>query len=143
MIDIKTKNKRHLSIVCSSDFEHLDRIVDETQHFLAGVVSDDELSYQIVLLLTEAVTNAIEHGNELDANKQVHVELEIDGNRVHMCVEDQGEGFDPASVKDPLNEENLFNDGGRGIFFIENMADKVWYENGGRCVHIEFHRPTT
>jgi len=92
------------------------------------------------LLLTEAVTNAIEHGNVLDEEKKVIGDLKIDNERVQITVEDEGEGFEPSEVKDPTNAENLLMDGGRGIFFIEQMADEVSFEQNGRRVHIFFNR---
>ena len=140
MLEITTKSANHLYIECSSEFEHLDAIVDGTEEFLKPLVTDEELSYQIVLLLSEAVTNAIEHGNAHDVSKHLKIELNVRKENVIIQVEDEGEGFDPNAVSNPLEDENLLNDSGRGIFFIEQIADKVWYENEGRRVYIQFDR---
>ena len=140
MIEIKTKKKGHLHFVCSSEFDHLDAIVDQTEVFLAPLIADDELSYKVVLLLTEAVTNAIEHGNAMDTQKRVTGDLLVQNKQIQITVEDEGEGFERQTVKDPTKEENLLMDGGRGIFFIEQMADRVEYEMQGRRVHIFFDR---
>lgn len=141
MIEIAKKSPHHLYIKCSSEFEHLDTIVDKSEAFLASQVTDEELAYRVVLLLTEAVTNAIEHGNANDAGKIVYIDIQVMDKEILLRVEDEGDGFDPDSVSNPTASENLLNDGGRGIFFIEEMADAVTYENSGRRVCITFNRP--
>ena len=113
MIEIKTKGKQVLEIDCSSDFEHLDRIVDESEAFLGPLLNNDDLAYKVVLLLTEAVTNAIEHGNKNDATKAVHIVLKVHDTKITIEVEDEGQGFEPDQVASPVDQENLLNDGGR------------------------------
>ncbi len=140
MIEIIEKEKGYLHVICSSEFEHLDRVVDETEAFVGKLILDDEFAYKVVLLVSEAVTNAIEHGNALDKSKKVTLDLKVNNKRVQITVEDEGEGFDPAAIQDPTNDENLFMDGGRGIFFIQEMADDVSYELNGRRIHIFFNR---
>jgi serine/threonine-protein kinase RsbW len=143
MIKIKKESAGHLRIMCSSEFDHLDRIVDETEQFLAGLLTNEDLAYRVVLLLTEATTNAIEHGNANDATKKVLIDLVVRDHEVTVHVEDEGSGFDRGEVQNPTTSENLMNDGGRGIFFIEQMADQVAYELDGRKVCILFHRTPT
>lgn len=140
MIEITKKEKGHLHFVCSSEFEHLDRIVEEADAFVKPLVEDEEFAYKIVLLLSEAVTNAIEHGNALDSDKKVTIDLKIDSKRAQITVEDEGNGFERSEIEDPTNAANLLMDGGRGIFFIEQMADDVAFELNGRRVHIFFNR---
>lgn len=140
MIEIEKKSATHLHITCSSEFEHLDPIVDETEAFLADLITDPEFSYKIVLLVSEAATNAIEHGNGLDASKSVKLDVVVAAAKVTITVEDQGEGFERAAVQNPTADENLLVDGGRGLFFIEEMADDVSYELNGRRVNIVFNR---
>ncbi len=140
MIEITTIAKGHLQIVCSSEFDHLDQIVDETEAFTAPLIDDEELAYKVVLLVSEAVTNAIEHGNAMDAGKQVKLDVVIDDSRAKITVEDEGEGFKREEIQNPTDEPNLLMDDGRGIFFIEEMADKVDYELNGRRIHIYFRR---
>lgn len=124
----------------SSTFEELERVVDEAESFLATCFTDDEKVYTGVLLASEAVTNAIEHGNALDESKKVLIDFKSKSDVVEIWVEDQGVGFNRADIKDPLNEEQLLLDGGRGIFLIEKLADKVCYENNGRRIGIIFNR---
>ncbi|MEM8486982.1 MAG: ATP-binding protein [Bacteroidota bacterium] len=140
MIEISKKSTTHLHIDCSSEFEHLDRIVDETEAFLGGLITDPEFAYKIVLLVSEAATNAIEHGNALDVSKQVKLDVKVIPSKVTITVEDEGEGFERTAVQNPTADENLLIDGGRGLFFIEEMADDVSYELNGRRVNIVFNR---
>ena len=140
MIEIRNTRDGVLHIKCSSEFDHLDTIVNRSEEFMASQVDDAELAYKVVLLLSEAVTNAIEHGNKMDASKEVTVALEVKPQKIEITVDDQGEGFDHSQIKDPVEADNLLNDGGRGIFFIQEMADEYKFKNGGRTMHIVFNR---
>jgi serine/threonine-protein kinase RsbW len=97
---------------------------------------EDDRIFTGVLLASEVVTNAIEHGNKNDESKKVVIEFRLNQGRSECWVEDEGEGFNREDIADPLATENLLEDGGRGIFLIERMADQVVYENGGRRIGI-------
>ncbi len=126
-------------MLLKTDFSSVERVVDETEAFLAERLSDEDLSYRIVLLATEAVTNAIEHGNRLDSSKQVLFRLDVHEDHVEVMVEDEGSGFDPTKTDDPTESENLFREGGRGLLFMKEMADDVQFEKDGRLVRLIFH----
>jgi serine/threonine-protein kinase RsbW len=96
--------------------------------------------YTAVLLASEAATNAIEHGNKLDTTRKVRISYIVQDGSVEMHFEDEGSGFNRADIPDPLSDENILDDGGRGIFLIERLADAVRYENGGRRVVIVLTR---
>lgn len=119
-----------------SSFKELEAIVDAAEVFFGSCFEDDEKVYACVLLTSEAVTNAIEHGNAFDESKKVIIEFKKTDSGAELWVEDEGGGFVRSAVADPLSEEHLFDDGGRGLFLIEKMADKVVYEKGGRRVGI-------
>ncbi len=140
MIEIKRIRENHLQIQCTSEFDYLTRIVDELEDFLDALIDDDELNYKVVLLMTEAITNAMEHGNELVSSKKVHVNLIVRPEHISIDVEDEGDGFDRNVLGDPTDSENILRDGGRGIFLIEQIADEVHFEKGGSLVKIVFHR---
>ena len=135
----KPLNPGVMERVLASDRASIERIVSETEAFLEERVSDEELAYNIVLLTVEAVTNAIEHGNRFDATKLVHFRLEAVDQRIEVAVEDEGEGFNPATSADPRACENLLQEGGRGLLFMQSMADEVLFENDGRKVRLIFH----
>ena len=128
-------------MVMASEHLQLDRIVEEAEAFVGAHESDEEFVYNYVMLATEAFTNAIEHGNNLDPDKKVTIQFEAHPETLEIWVEDEGEGFNPDAVADPLAEENLLADSGRGLYLIEALADEVRYEEDGRRVRIIFRRP--
>ena len=123
-----------------SAFEHLEAIVEESQAFMDDVTDDDELAYRVTLLVSEAVTNAMEHGNQFDAAKTVIVDLAAFADRIELRVEDEGAGFEEAAVADPLAEGQLLEDRGRGLFLMQEFADEVHVEHGGRRLRLILHR---
>lgn len=132
-----------LDLTLQSSFDDLEQVVDVAESFFSSRSSDDDFVYKAVLLASEAVTNGIEHGNRLDESKTVKLAFLALSDAFEIHVEDEGEGFVREQVADPLEEENILGDGGRGIFLIERLADEVRYENGGRRVVIRFLRPVS
>ena len=130
-----------LRLVLPSDYDSLDRIVDESDAFMAAHSTDDEFNHRVVLLTSEAATNAIEHGNRLEEDKTIELDLAVYPDRVDVTVLDQGSGFDRSAVADPLEEDNLLSDGGRGLFLIESLADEVHFEMDGRRIRMSLRRP--
>ncbi|MFT5143069.1 MAG: serine/threonine-protein kinase RsbW [Rhodothermales bacterium] len=131
----------HRRLELQSSWDHLDRVVEETEAFLLPLGLDEELAYNIVMLTTEAVTNAIEHGNAMDDTKTVVIVFEANEVGVRVTVEDEGEGFTSSDIPDPLAQENLLAEGGRGIFLMRELADEITYEKGGRAIVMRFHTP--
>ncbi len=120
----------------ASRFEELEQVVDVAEAFYKSCFDEDDRIFTGVLLASEVVTNAIEHGNDNDPSKKVVIEFKKKSGRSECWVEDEGAGFDREAIADPLASENLLEDGGRGIFLIERMADEVIYENEGRRIGI-------
>ena len=79
----------------------------------------------IAISVTEAVNNAIVHGNGADPHKRVVIELSQAGDELRVSVRDEGRGFDPAKVEDPTRPENLMKPYGRGIHIIRQLMDDV------------------
>ncbi len=96
----------------------------------------------IAISVTEAVTNAVVHGNKNDLSKKVKISLKVDSSCVEVTVEDEGGGFDPESVQSPIEEENLLKEVGRGVFILKSLMDKVdfFYEpqKGTRVKMVKF-----
>jgi serine/threonine-protein kinase RsbW len=91
----------------------------------------------VELALREAITNAVLHGNRMDARKLVHVRCCCEGAKgVFIVIRDQGDGFDPNNVPNPLAVENLDAEHGRGIHLMKLAVDEVSFERGGTEVHI-------
>jgi len=124
----------------ASDPDLLESLVEETNAYLAAQLDDEDLIYRITLLISEAATNAMEHGNRFDVTKQVTIDLAVGADAVTATICDQGGGFVPEAVDDPLREENLLREGGRGLFLMQRLADEVAFDSEGRCVHLLVRR---
>jgi serine/threonine-protein kinase RsbW len=94
--------------------------------------------------MREALANAIKHGNQQNPAKQVHVDLSVEDDELVIRVEDEGVGFDPGKVRDPLAPENLLNRNGRGILFMHKFMDNIHYgskPDGGTVVTLRRRVP--
>ena len=92
----------------------------------------------ILIALTEAVNNAIHHGNRQDPAKQVTVGYHVDGDRVVFVVKDQGAGFDHDHLPDPTDPENIEKPHGRGVFLMRALADDIAFSDNGATVAMAF-----
>jgi serine/threonine-protein kinase RsbW len=91
----------------------------------------------VELALQEALSNAVVHGNRMDAHKLVQIRCQCElGKGVSIVVTDQGQGFDPKAVPDPLAVERLEEEHGRGIHLMKLAMDEVWFERGGTQVYM-------
>jgi serine/threonine-protein kinase RsbW len=93
----------------------------------ASVHLNEIQMHKVMVSLTEAVNNAIIHGNKSDPEKKVKVRCEVLPGWLLFIVEDHGRGFKLDQVKNPLKEENLMRESGRGIFLMRTLMDKVEY----------------
>ena len=98
----------------------------------------DSIYGNILISVTEAVNNAIVHGNKEDKNKKVRLGLKQNKKSVRFIVEDEGMGFDHNTLPDPTNPKNLEKVKGRGIFLIKSLSDKTTFKQGGRVVEMLF-----
>ena len=105
----------------------LDFVQLVTEHLARSVGLDDDARHWVSVAIRESVINAIKHGNQNDASKHVFVDLEASPGQSELAirVRDEGEGFDPVEVADPLAPENLLKASGRGIFLIRNFMENV------------------
>ena len=94
--------------------------------------------HDLLVVLTEAVNNAIVHGNAGDPTKEVSIVVSVHATEIVATVRDMGSGFDPDQVPDPRLPENLLKEGGRGVFLIRQLADDVEYsvDDDGTNVRI-------
>ena len=99
----------------------------------------EEMHYgEILIAMTEAVNNAIVHGNKLDINKMVDVSVQTEGSKLQFRVTDQGPGFDFENIPDPTAPENLEKPNGRGVFLMRQLADTCEFEQLGRVAILTF-----
>jgi serine/threonine-protein kinase RsbW len=92
--------------------------------------------FAVRLALEEAVVNAIKHGHQGDPSKVVRVLYGVGPQQVVLVVEDQGPGFRPEDLPDPLDPENLERACGRGVFLMRHYMDEVKYNDRGNCVTL-------
>ena len=115
----------------------VERMVDE----ICSDYSINEDHYgNILISITEAVNNAIQHGNKYDPGKQVLIEFDADNDLEHLSfrISDEGEGFDVSSLPDPTEPGNTEKLSGRGVFLMRNLADNVGFSSDGREVELNF-----
>lgn len=92
----------------------------------------------ILIVVTEAVNNAIIHGNKKNTQKRFLFEFDLTEDQIFFSVFDQGEGFDFNNLPDPTNPENIEKPNGRGVFLMKSLADNIEFEDSGRKVNISF-----
>jgi serine/threonine-protein kinase RsbW len=84
----------------------------------------DAAFQNLMLALTEAISNAIIHGNRSDASRSVTLRIERDDDQIRCTIRDQGPGYDPDELADPTEPENLLREGGRGVFIIRSLSSR-------------------
>jgi serine/threonine-protein kinase RsbW len=100
---------------------------------------DDDIYGNIMIAVTEAVNNAIKHGNAGDRSKNVFLSLNLKDSLIKFIVKDEGTGFDFQNLPDPTEPENLQKIGGRGIFLMKHLSDQVEFKEDGRVVELSFY----
>ena len=127
------------SLSFSSDFSNVGLVEDLVNRVCEKLSIDEELYGNVLIALTEAVNNAIDHGNRQDRNLEVFIDVVQNDNQFGFVVKDMGRGFDFDNLPDPTAPENILKENGRGIFLMKNLADEVEFEDSGRTVHIMFN----
>ena len=122
------KHPLNIHIEFNSAFDMLDFVQIVSDHVCKDIGMDDDATHWVSVAVRESVANAIKHGNKNEYAKKVFVDFNGvfgDVSEVSIRVRDQGAGFDPDEVADPLAAENLLKGSGRGIFLIRNFMDEV------------------
>jgi serine/threonine-protein kinase RsbW len=113
----------------TSAFEMVDFVQVVADHISRGAGLDDEGVHWVGMAIRECVINAIKHGNQSDTAKHVFVDFATvargQGCELTIRVRDEGEGFDPETIANPLDPENVLKGSGRGIFLVRSFMDDV------------------
>ncbi len=121
-----------------SDIQNMPKV----EAFVETVVDRFEVAPEIygniLISLTEAVTNAIVHGNDSDKNKKVIVNMLKKEKNITFKVTDEGGGFDFSTLPDPTSPQNLMKIGGRGVFMMKQLSDLVVFSDNGSTVEMQF-----
>jgi serine/threonine-protein kinase RsbW len=130
---------RTVKLDLASRFEMLDVVQTVLVQLCQLVGFDDEAQHYMSVAVRESVVNAIKHGNKQDESKRVFLEFTVRDKTLEVEVRDEGKGFDPGAVPDPLAPENLLKAYGRGIFFMRQFMDEVTHSfpaRGGTVVRM-------
>lgn len=134
MVFIRGMAAKHpltLRLEFTSTFEMVDFVEVVSGHVSREIGLDEDSTHWVGVAIRECVINAIKHGNHLDIDKRVFVEFTTtldESPTLSISVRDQGDGFDPENLADPLAPENLLKGSGRGIFLIRSFMDDVQLE---------------
>lgn len=120
----------------SDSIAEVEKLIDEVCEI--NKVNQDYYG-NILIAITEAVNNAIVHGNKKDPLKKFSVVCASDEEKLTFTVKDQGQGFDFDNLPDPTDPANIEKPNGRGVFLMRNLADEVNFEDNGRVVELNFH----
>jgi serine/threonine-protein kinase RsbW len=100
---------------------------------------DDDIYGNIMIAVTEAVNNAIRHGNKDNSSKNVFISLSLEDGMIKFKIQDEGEGFNFHQLPDPTAPENISKPGGRGIFLMKHLSDEVDFKDNGKVVELSFY----
>jgi len=124
--------------VIPSDPADARRIQDDIEVALKANQFTEKEIFGIRLALEEALVNAIKHGNRMDRTKHIHIDFRITADRLEVHIADEGKGFDPNDVPDPMAVENLERPCGRGLLLIRHyMTEVIFHPPGNRLTLIK------
>jgi serine/threonine-protein kinase RsbW len=118
-----TQQTEHLTI--PSDLKWMPKVVTEIERVARQVGFDEEQGDFIAIATTEAVSNAIIHGNKGDTAKKVHIDFISYPDRLTISVTDEGNGFNPGACEDPTHPHNIPKKSGRGLYIIKTLLDEI------------------
>jgi serine/threonine-protein kinase RsbW len=118
--------------------EAIPPFVDEIMEIVSSMGCAAGKEREVEMALLEALANAVQHGCKNDPSKQVECCVACDESRgLLVVIRDPGEGFDPASIPNPIVGQNLYSSHGRGIYLINQLMDEVRFEKGGTEIHMK------
>ncbi len=120
----------------SDNLRLVERLIDDVCQIYN--VNEDRYG-NILIAVTEAVNNAICHGNKNNPDKIVQIGFESAGNQLTFKIKDEGPGFDYSNLPDPTDPANLEKLNGRGVFLMKNLSDKIEFFNNGKEVALSFN----
>ena len=135
-----TPEARTVKLDVASRLEMLEVVQTVLAQVSALVGFDEDAAHYLSVAVRESVVNAMKHGNKLDEAKRVEIAFGMRPGELEVVIHDDGPGFDPTTVPDPLAPENLLKAYGRGIFFMRQFMDEVSYSfppKGGTVVTMK------
>lgn len=126
-------------LILPSRIESVAEAAQAAANFISRLGLGEEIAFGVDMAVREAVTNAVLHGNKQVLEKTVEVTLSNSARALEITVRDHGTGFDPGSVPDPTDPQNLMKTSGRGILFMNTFMDEIqWlrHDEGGTVVRM-------
>ena len=125
-----------------SDIVFIEEAVElVVRHCLAGHDTPRRTRFRLQVVLSEAISNAIVRGNREDRAKWVSVRAELLVDVIRVYVSDEGPGFDPTAVPDPVLPRQLDEANGRGLYLIRKLVDAVHFNEQGNTICMTLRRP--
>lgn len=132
-------DSRIVKLDVATRFEMMDIVQTILTQLCTIVGFEDETTHYLAVAVRESVVNAMKHGNGQDESKRVAIQFTLLDQAIEVEVKDEGKGFAPDEIPDPLAPENLLKAYGRGIFFMKQFMDEVTYSfpsKGGTVVRM-------
>jgi len=142
MLKFSKINDKEYHLDIPSTFEVLEVLLSYVEDILELTPLDSNQSYNVIIAISEIVSNAIEHGNKFDKNKEVKMDVFILDDKIQFKIRDFGKGFNPAEIENPLDSDNLLKSDGRGIFIARELVDKIEYifhKDGTETIVTKFY----
>ncbi|HHS13350.1 MAG TPA: ATP-binding protein [bacterium] len=127
-----------IQMTVKSRLKELKRVEKLAMEIASRIGLTRDQTDNLSIAITETVGNAIVHGNKKDPDKDVDIAVIIQPDTIRVQVQDRGEGFDPDSLSDPLDPENLLKESGRGIFILKSLMDNVSFSFSPKGTLVEF-----
>lgn len=139
-LTINFEMKSSLMLKLTSDPKNVECVEPFVEKLVEKYHISPDMYGNILISLTEAVNNAIRHGNCNDEKKTVKVSMQqVSKHKIAFQVSDEGPGFDFESVPDPTLPENILKMGGRGVFLMRQLCDDILFHDNGSTVEIQFN----
>lgn len=122
----------------ASDINNIGKMEKLTQSIIDKYELNQDKFPVLLISITEAVSNAILHGNGEDVNKQVEIFTDHSTKGLKVRIKDQGNGFDFESLPDPTTPESIEEEGGRGIMLIKELCDEITFLEKGNIIEMFF-----
>ena len=123
-----------------SDFNSIHKVEALIDEVCEKLEVKEDYYGNVLIAVTEAVNNAIIHGNKMKSELMVDVHVGDKETDFCLSVKDKGEGFDYKYLPDPTAPENIEKENGRGIYLMRSLAEAVEFNDAGRRVNIYFSK---
>ncbi len=120
--------KRKFRVIYPSHIKYLPEAENLTSRITQELNFNENDRDDLSIVITELFNNALHHGNRNDESKKITITFEALNNGLQISVKDEGRGFEPNKIKNPLEKDNILKTSGRGLFLVEQLVDKVNYE---------------